>query len=107
MHKMPPLFTTILALFLALCTPAWALRKEGNYTTTTKNGPDALTEGWFINLGITGARGKLTPEAPKVMEVAYIFDKTPAAGVLQVGDRIVGANGKPFRTEPQVRLRNG
>ncbi|MEM7144516.1 MAG: DUF6288 domain-containing protein [Verrucomicrobiota bacterium] len=77
----------------------WGLTKDGSYEVTTKNGPDAETGGWFINLGITGARGKMTQDAPRVMEVAYVFKGTPADGVLQVGDRIVGVNGKRFRED--------
>ncbi len=92
-----------LLAFLAVCSrcpPAWALRsgEKATWAKTTKVGPDAEAGGWFINLGITGARARLPEDAPTVLEVAFVFDNTPAAGRLQVGDRIVGANGKPFTT---------
>jgi len=85
-------------LVVATAVPARALRKRATYGVQTKAEPDARAGGWFINLGITGARGKLLPEAPTVMEVAYVFRDTCAHGKLKVGDKIVGANGKPFRT---------
>lgn len=58
--------------------------------------PDAVTGGFFINLGLTGARARMRPNDLRSLEVAYIFADTPAVGKLQIGDRIVGANGKPF-----------
>ena len=85
-------------LLAATATPVRALRKRATYGVQTKAQPDAQAGGWFINLGITGARGKLVPEAPTVMEVAYVFPGTCAYGKLKVGDRIVAANGKPFKT---------
>ena len=85
-------------LVAAMAVPAQALRKQATYDVQTKAVPDAQAGGWFINLGITGARGKLVPEAPTVMEVAYVFPDTPAHGKLKVGDKIVGAGGKPFKT---------
>ena len=83
-------------LLAGMAAPARALRKRATYDVQTKATPDAQAGGWFINLGITGARGKLVPQAPTVMEVAYVFPKTPADGKLKVGDKIVGANGKAF-----------
>ena len=96
---MPSLAAIAAGLVLGLAAPTGALIKSGgNYGVKTRVGPDAKTGGWFINLGITGAQGKLLPAAPTVMEVAYVFENTPAFGKLQVGDKIVGANGKPFKT---------
>ena len=62
------------------------------------SGPDAVVGGWYINLGITGARAKLTEKNLKSLVIAYIFENTPAYGKLQIGDIIVGANNKPFET---------
>ena len=89
--------TCLVALMLVGCTlPSAALRKKATWNKTTKAQPDAEAGGWYINLGITGARAKITEEAPKVLELAYVFEKTPAAGKLQVGDKITGVNGTPF-----------
>ncbi|NWK56545.1 hypothetical protein HW115_13065 [Verrucomicrobiaceae bacterium N1E253] len=86
---------TALCLGLTLL-PATALRKRDTWSKTTKVMPDAQAGGWFINLGITGARAKILLDAPKEFEVAYVFDGTPAAGKLKTGDRIVGVRGKVF-----------
>jgi len=78
--------------------PSFALTEKGTYDVQTQAQPDAQAGGWYINLGITGARGKMTPAAPTVMEVAYVFKGTPAYGKLKRGDKIIGANGRLFKT---------
>jgi len=83
-------------IVIALAQPAFALRKNQPWHVTTRAEPDVQAGGWFINLGITGARAKIELDAPKILEVAYVFEDTPAFGKLKVGDKIVGANGKPF-----------
>ena len=102
-HARSSVFWVICLLVLCGLTEvsplAWALRKDGgNYAIKTKVGPDAQAGGWFINLGLTGARGKMMPEEPTQIEVAYIIEGTPADGVLHLGDRIIGAGGKLFQT---------
>ena len=56
---------------------------------------------WFLNLGPTGIRAKINPETPKQLLVMFVFqdNKSPAAGKINIGDVIVGANGKKFATE--------
>jgi hypothetical protein len=85
-----------LLVLTGLTQPAAALRKHQPWDVTTRAEPDAQAGGWFINLGITGARAKILREAPNILEVTYVFEKTPAFGKLEVGDKIVGANGKLF-----------
>ena len=100
-HRGVPVHILILILAVAgICSPAWALREgaKATWTKTTKAGPDADAGGWWINLGITGARAKIADDQPKALEVTYIFPRTPAAGKLKVGDRIGGANGRLFTT---------
>ena len=65
---------------------------------TTKVGPDAEVPGWYLNLGITGARAMITQEAPTQLLVMYVFNHTPAVGKLETGDKIIGANDRPFVT---------
>jgi hypothetical protein len=72
-----------------------------SFTETTPwdkklNGPDAEAGGWYINLGITGARAKLTENNLTCLVVTYIFENTPAYGKLKKDDIIVGANHRPF-----------
>jgi hypothetical protein len=85
-----------LAIVAGLSRPASALRKRQPWSVTTRAEPDAQAGGWFINLGITGARAKIQLESPKILEVMYVFEATPAFGKLKVGDKIVGVNGKRF-----------
>ena len=86
-------------LVLALTTPlVWALDRPPWDKRTTKIGPDAEVPGWYINLGITGARAMIAEAEPKVLLVTFLFKDTPASGKLQPGDKIIGVNGRPFVT---------
>lgn len=89
---------TAMAALLLAAAPAAALDKPPWDKLVTKVGPDAEVPGWYINLGITGARAMLTPEEPTALVVMHVFAGTPAAGILEKDDRIVGANGRPFVT---------
>jgi len=88
----------IVLLTLLLAVPARSLDRPLWDKLTTKIGPDAAVPGWYINLGITGARAMITKEEPTSLLVMYVFKDTPAFGKLQNGDKIVGANGHPFVT---------
>ncbi|MGA1824592.1 MAG: DUF6288 domain-containing protein [bacterium] len=100
------IITPVMIFFvsLVLVTSAWGMvdfEDEDNWpwSQTTNLGPDAEVPGFFINLGITGARAKITETNLRALKVAYVFSNTPAHGKLQVGDLIVGANGKAFETD--------
>jgi len=65
---------------------------------------------FFMNLGPTGIRARIDPDAPKEFKVQYVFKGSPADGKINPGDHIVGANGKEFvvahgfhRKEPTAR----
>jgi Family of unknown function (DUF6288) len=102
MLKIKTLLTLVLLLALSLRTSLGAVdfKDQANTPWDQKagSGPDAVVGGWYINLGITGARAKLTEKNLKCLVIAYIFENTPAYGKLQIGDVIVGANNKPFET---------
>ncbi len=83
-------------LLIAAC--AFPLANDPTWAIQTTVGPDAEAGGWTINLGITGARGIIDAASPTVIEVSYVFADTPAEGRLELGDRIVGANGARFET---------
>ena len=87
-----------LVLSLATAPPAWALRNKADWERTTKVGPDAEVPGFYIDLGITGARAMIAEAEPKALLVMFVFKDTPAFGNLTNGDKIVGANGRPFVT---------
>jgi len=73
----------------------------GPWNQRAGSGPDAEVPGWYYNLGPTGLRVELVDAAPKELFVRYVFAGTPAAGKLQVGDRITGVGGEPFREAHQ------
>ena len=54
---------------------------------------------FFMNLGPTGIRARIDPEAPRQFKVMYVFqdDKSPARGKIEIGDMIIGANGREFQ----------
>ncbi len=55
---------------------------------------------WFLNLGPTGIRARILPEHPDQFVVEHVFqdDNSPARGLIEKGDVIVGANGRAFET---------
>ena len=54
--------------------------------------------GFFINLGPTGIRAQIVTNKPNQFLVKFVFQDSlsPAKGKLDIGDIIVGANGKGF-----------
>ncbi|MDB6070294.1 MAG: putative protein of unknown function acetylesterase [Verrucomicrobiales bacterium] len=69
--------------------------------------PENARHDW--NLGATGLRGWMychmlgTDEARQIA-VTRVEEKSPAAGVMVVGDVILGVGGKPFSTDPRLEL---
>ena len=85
---------------LCLARPAHAQVHYGAdapWHQRAESGPDAAVPGWFYNLGLTGLRARLIAEEPKTLLVKYVFPGTPASGLVEVGDRIVGAGEEMFR----------
>lgn len=79
-----------------MAADAFAIRDEtnqGRWNQPCTNGPDAVVPGFLVNMGPTGARGILKARS---YVVKYIFPKSPAAGVLELDDEVVGANGRKF-----------
>jgi hypothetical protein len=89
---------SLLIVSLAMAIPAWGLDRPPWDKLITKVGPDAEVPGWYINLGITGARAMITQEEPTKLLVMFLFKNTPAFGQLEKGDKIVGANDRAFVT---------
>ncbi|MCP4093397.1 MAG: acetylesterase [Planctomycetes bacterium] len=86
-------------------------------TAASSQEPPDLTEGYEIpasanhdwNLGATGARGwmysdKMTTSMARQIAVTEVARKSPADGVLEVGDVILGVNGKPFEKDPRLEF---
>jgi hypothetical protein len=89
------------ALFTIFLIPAHAVNEKGEWPWNMKlSGPhdaevaEALGTGWFLNVGPTGIRARITHEHPQYLTVKYVFKKSPAAGIVSINDIIVGANGK-------------
>ena len=76
-------------IVIALAQPAFALRKNQPWHVTTRAEPDAQAGGWFINLGITGARAKIELDA-EILEVGL----DPAAPQVGPRTRVVEVEGK-------------
>ena len=86
----------VAAVSLGFSGHALALKDAGNqgrWDVPCKAGPDAEVPGFLVNMGPTGARGTLKERS---YVVKYVFDKSPAKGVLQLDDEVYGANGKKF-----------
>ena len=69
--------------------------------------PAGATHDW--NLGATGARGwmfcdKLMTSDARQIRITKVEENSPAAGVLAVGDVILGVGGKPFAYDPRTEL---
>ena len=92
-----------LVALLAAASPAAAqvhYHDDGNpWKRRANGGPDAVVDGWYYNLGITGLRVELVADAPTELVVRHVFEKTPAWKRVRVGDHIVGAGGRAFRIE--------
>ncbi len=72
---------------------------------------DPIPAGWSHdwNLGPTGARGwmfshKLETTQARQIYVTEVAERSPAAGVLQVGDVILGVSGERFSDDPRTVL---
>ncbi len=93
-------FLRILVLLALGVTPSSAVNEKGEWPWNLKlNGwhdrelAEALGTGWFMNVGPTGIRARITHEHPEYFTVKYVFKNSPAAGLVKIGDIIVGANG--------------
>ena len=69
--------------------------------------PDGATHDW--NLGATGARGwmycdKMVTSDARQIAITKVDKGSPAAGVLAVGDVILGVGGKPFSYDPRTEM---
>ena len=96
-------------LGLVLCGPLAAAPKPLPNPDFTKGEPipEGATKDW--NLGATGARGWMytnqlsTAEARQVY-ITKVAAGSPASGVLDIGDVILGVAGKPFSFDPRQEI---
>jgi hypothetical protein len=72
---------------------------DGNpWKQRARNGPDAEVDGWYYNLGITGLRVQLLEDQPTHLLVKHVFENSPAERKVRIGDLIIGAGGRRFKT---------
>ncbi len=69
--------------------------------TDQVNKDDAVSGGWFYNLGITGIRVLFDETEPKALKVKYVFPNAPAAGRIFSGDVIIGTSEGLFQESHQ------
>ncbi len=101
LKSLHPLFASIiLTLTLTLSSNQASAQVEygnGNpWQQRATHGPDAEVPGWYYNLGVTGLRAELVSDQPKALVIRHIFNNTPGANIIKVGDIITGAGGKAF-----------
>lgn len=92
---------SLFTLCAALPQVAYAVNEKGEWPWNEKlhgwhdrEVAEALGTGWFLNVGPTGLRARITHEHPKYLTIKYVFKKSPAAGLIAINDIVVGANGK-------------
>jgi Family of unknown function (DUF6288) len=80
--------------------PAWAIFEKGDFPWKVKveswqeeDMQQKLGPCWYLNVGPTGLRAQITHEYPCYFTIKYVFEKSPAAGKIKVGDIVIGANG--------------
>ena len=87
----------------------WNVKLRSHYDLEMEN--TLQTVPWLLNLGPTGIRARIYPEKANQLAVKYVFQdkQSPAKGLIQIGDIIVGANGKKFKTSHRFgrNLRGG
>jgi hypothetical protein len=94
-----------LVVAVALTLPASLMAAEKPDFTAGDSIPDNAPHDW--NLGPTGARGwmysnNLTTLDARQIRITKVADGSPADGVLQVGDVILGVDGERFSGDPRV-----
>lgn len=103
--------TFLVALLLALPTGVSAAKPRGNIVNPdfTKGGviPADATHDW--TLGATGARGwiyseKLSTSEARQIAITKVAKGSPADGLLNAGDVILGVGGKPFSYDPRTEF---
>ncbi len=106
-----PFLLALTAYAITALIPCMAAPGKGSMTNPdfTKGDPipDGATHDW--TLGATGARGwmfsdKLETSDARQISITKVEKGSPADGVIEVGDVILGVAGKPFSYDPRTEL---
>ena len=93
---------------LSLCAaPRGGTMENLDFTVTGTKIPEAAAHDW--NLGATGARGwmysdKMVTSDARQIVITKVEKGSPADGVLEIGDVILGVNGKKFSYDPRIEM---
>ena len=106
-----------LHLLPALCAAALALVLATTASASPPQGPPDLTDGGAVpeghthdwNLGATGARGwiysdKMVTHLARQIAITAVAPGSPADGVLEVGDVILGVGSGEFEFDPRTEF---
>ncbi|HUT11719.1 MAG TPA: DUF6288 domain-containing protein [Thermoguttaceae bacterium] len=99
------LFTALGCLLCVGASPAAPSRTETPPPDFTQGGQPDGTHDW--TLGATGARGWIwgwrshTTDARQIL-ITRVFSGSPAEGILERGDVILGVDGKPFADDARI-----
>lgn len=106
----PSLALVAAILCLALPPGLLSAQPKGNPNPDFTKGdsiPAGFTHDW--NLGATGARGwifadKMVTTDARQIRITRVAEKSPADGVLVVGDVLLGVAGTPFSRDPRTEF---
>lgn len=106
----PSLALVAAILCLALPPGLLSAQPKGNPNPDFTKGdsiPAGFTHDW--NLGATGARGwifadKMVTTDARQIRITRVAEKSPADGVLAVGDVLLGVAGTPFSRDPRTEF---
>lgn len=101
----------IFAIAIAMLLASFAAASKANASNPDLTKGEPIPEGYDHdwNLGATGARGwmypdKLTTTSARQIAITKIHPGSPADGMLEVGDVILGVFGKPFSYDARVEF---
>ncbi|MBX2851456.1 MAG: HEAT repeat domain-containing protein [Phycisphaeraceae bacterium] len=100
-----------IAVIVLLLAPTTNAAPKGNAANPDLTKGEPIPEGYDHdwNLGATGARGwmfseRLTTLKARQIAVTKVHPGSPADGVLEVGDVILGVFGEPFANDPRTEF---
>ncbi|MGB2824103.1 MAG: DUF6288 domain-containing protein [Phycisphaerae bacterium] len=99
-----PIALALAACFLCTAAAAQGRKPKGPEITTVTWSPHGAYKGWQVNLGPTGATGWVNGSR---IHVVRVDSGSPADGVLEIGDVILGANEAAFPEGDDCRLALG
>jgi hypothetical protein len=106
-HRHLGLLIVLGLVVCALSHPAAAARKQTPHPDFTKGDPIPENAAHNWTLGATGARGwiysnKLSTGEARQIRIMEVAADSPASGILEVGDVILGLGKEPFSSDARI-----